>query len=95
MESGSTGNPRGFHCLEQGDLQEMFRRFKNMYYGCITVPVQTLSTAAVGETTYDHLTLTLTLTRTLWDDQCLDAVACEGSRLIRATWFLCVEILLR
>ena len=26
--------------------------------------------------------LTLTLTRTLWGDLCLDAVACEGSRLI-------------
>ena len=25
------------------------------------------------------VTLTLTLTRTLWGDQCLDAVACEGS----------------
>ena len=28
-------------------------------------------------------TLTLTVTRTLWGDLCLDAVACEGSRLIR------------
>ena len=28
-------------------------------------------------------TLTLTLTLTLWRDLCLDAVACEGSRLIR------------
>ena len=27
-------------------------------------------------------TLTLTLPRTLWGDLCLDAVACEGSRLI-------------
>ena len=26
---------------------------------------------------------TRTLTRTLWGDLCLDAVACEGSRLIR------------
>ena len=31
----------------------------------------------------DHPTLTRTLTRTLWGDQCLDAVACEGSRSIR------------
>ena len=37
------------------------------------------------------LTLTLTLTRTLWGDQCLDAVACEGSRLIRPTRTLCLE----
>ena len=29
------------------------------------------------------LTLTLTVTLTLWGDLCLDAVACEGSRLIR------------
>ena len=28
-------------------------------------------------------TITLALTLTLWGDQCLDAVACEGSRLIR------------
>ena len=34
----------------------------------------------------DHPTRTLTrsLTRTLWGDLCLDAVACEGSGLIRA-----------
>ena len=31
----------------------------------------------------DHPTLTLTVTRTLWGDLCLDTVACEGSRLIR------------
>ena len=30
----------------------------------------------------DHPTRTLTRTRTLWDDLCLDAVACEGSTLI-------------
>ena len=29
-------------------------------------------------------TLTLSLTRTLWGDLCLDAVACKGYRLIRA-----------
>ena len=36
---------------------------------------------------------TQTLTRVLWGDQCLDAVACEGSitRLIRPTWMLCLE----
>ena len=32
---------------------------------------------------YPTLTLTLTVTRTLWGDLCLDAVTCEGSRLIR------------
>ena len=37
-------------------------------------------------------TLTRTLARTLlWSDQCLDAVAREGSRLIRPTWMLCLE----
>ena len=36
-------------------------------------------------------TLSLALTRTLWGDRCLDAVACEGSRLIRPTWMLCLE----
>ena len=36
-------------------------------------------------------TLTLTRTRTLMSDQCLDAVACEGSRLIHPTWILCLE----
>ena len=30
----------------------------------------------------DRPTRTLTLTLTLWGDLCLDAVACEGSRLI-------------
>ena len=38
-------------------------------------------------------TLTLISTRTLWSGQCLDAVACEVSRLIRPTWMLCLEIL--
>ena len=38
-------------------------------------------------------TLALALTRTQWDDQCLDAVACEISidRLIRPAWMLCLE----
>ena len=38
-------------------------------------------------------TLTLTLTQTLWSNQRLDAVASEGSRLIRPTWMLCLETL--
>ena len=36
------------------------------------------------------LTRTLTLIGTLWGDQCLDAVACEGSRLIRPARVLCL-----
>ena len=42
---------------------------------------------------HPNLTLTLILTRTEWSDQCLDAVACEGSysRLIRPTRMLCLE----
>ena len=36
-------------------------------------------------------TLTLSLTLTLWGDVCLDAVACEGSRLIRPARMLCLE----
>ena len=44
----------------------------------------------------DHLTLTLTLlrinlTQTLWGDQCLDVVACEGSRSIRPARVLCLK----
>ena len=34
-----------------------------------------------------------TRTRRLWSNQCLDAVACEGSRLIHTTWMLCLKIL--
>ena len=34
---------------------------------------------------------TLTLTRTPWGDQLLDAVACEGYRLIRPARMLCLE----
>ena len=32
--------------------------------------------------------------RTLWGDQCLDAVACEGFRLVRPAWMMCLEILI-
>ena len=39
----------------------------------------------------DHPTLTLTLTRTPWGDQCWDAVACEGSRSIRPARMLWLE----
>ena len=55
-----------------------------------------MSTAAVAKTKLrdcDHSTRTLTLTliRTLWSDQCVDAVACKGSRLIWPMWLLCLE----
>ena len=45
------------------------------------------------EPKFDHpaRTLTLTLTRTLWGYQCLDAVAYKISRLIRPAWILCLE----
>ena len=46
-------------------------------YICMGVLAVTL------EAGYPTRTLTLTVTRTLWGDLCLDAVACEGSRLIR------------
>ena len=41
----------------------------------------------------DHPTRTLNLTLTPWGDQCLDAVACKGSGLIRPAWVLCLGIL--
>ena len=34
---------------------------------------------------------TRTRTRTLWGELCLDAVACEGCRLIQPTRMLCLE----
>ena len=37
---------------------------------------------------------TQTLIGILWGGQCLDAVACECSRLIRSIWLLCAERLL-
>ena len=97
----STEKPERLHYLEQGDLHEKFPRFNNIYYCCTLLYQYRHCRRPPWEKRkiryYDHLTLTLTLTltRTLWGDQCLDAVACEGSRLIRATWFLCVERLLR
>ena len=39
--------------------------------------------AVVPDADHPTRTITLALTLTLWGDQCLDAVACEGSRLIR------------
>ena len=40
--------------------------------------------AAAFDADHPTRTLTLTVSRTLWGGLCLDAVACEGSRLIRS-----------
>ena len=99
-ESVPTENPRRFQYLEHDDLQENFPRFNNMcttavllcqYRHCRRPPWEKRKIRD-----YDHSTLTLTLTLigTLWGDQCLDAVACEGSRLIWPIWLLCLERLL-
>ena len=65
-------------------------------YRCVLVPhhVPTPTRGMTGRATADHptRTLTLTLIGTLWGDQCLDAEACEGSRLIGSTWMLCSEL---
>ena len=47
--------------------------------------------AVVPKADHPTPTLTLTLTWTLWRDQCLDAMACEGSRSIRPARVLCLE----
>ena len=96
-ESVPTENPRRFHYLEQGDLQEKFPRFNNMcvtavllyqYRRCRPLPWEKRQICD-----NDHSTRTLihTLIGMLWGDQCLDAVAREGSRLIRPIWLLCLE----
>ena len=38
-ETVPTETPRNYHYFEEGDLQEMFPRFNNMYYCCIVVRV--------------------------------------------------------
>ena len=47
--------------------------------------------AVVSKADHPTLTLSLTLPRTLWGDQCFDAVACEGSRSICPARVLCFE----
>ena len=49
-ETVPTKNPRRYHYLEQGDLQEKLLKFIKMYHCCIAVRVQTSSTATVGKT---------------------------------------------
>ena len=63
--------------------------------GSISVPHMGVTTRTPSFVVYYEVnryhptrTLTLTLTRTLWGDQCLDAAACEGSRLIGPIWWL-------
>ena len=91
-----TENTRYFHYLKQGDLQAKFPRF-NMcitavllyqYRHCRRPPWQKRNICD-----YHHSTraLTQTLVGMPCSDQCLDAVACEGSRIIRPTWLLYME----
>ena len=95
-ESVPTENSRRFHYLEQGDLKKSSQGLTTriaavllyQYTHCRRPPWKKRKIRY-----FDHSTrtVTLTLTRTLWGDQCLDAVAWEDSRLIRAIWLLCLE----
>ena len=96
-ESVPTENPRRFQYLEHDDLQENFPRFNNMcttavllcqYRHCRRPPWEKRKIRD-----YDRSTRTLTqiLIGMLWCDQCLDAVTCEGFRLIRPIWLLYLE----
>ena len=94
-------NPGRFHCLEQGDLQETFTRFNmciTAVYCCTSIDIIIDGRRRKNEKYVIMTTLdpnpTQTLIGMLWGDQCLDAVACKGSRLIRPIWLLCVERLL-
>ena len=97
-----TENPGRFHYLEQGDLQEKFPRFNNMcitaVYCCTSLDIIVDGRRGKNEKYVIMTTLdpnpTQTLIGMLWGDQWSDAVACEGSRLIRPIWLLCVERLL-
>ena len=99
-ESAPTENPRHFHYLEQGYLQETSPRFDNM---CITAVLlyqcrhrrrPLWEERKVRDSDHSTRTLTKTLIRMLWGKQCSDTVACEGSRLIRPVWLLCCERIL-
>ena len=94
-----TENPGRIHYLEQGDLQEKFPRFNLtcvlLLYCCTSIGIivdgrRGKNKKSLIMTTLDP-NLTQTLSRMRWGEQCLDAVACEGSRLIRPLWLLCVE----
>ena len=93
----SDGKPEALSSFRaKGDLQEKFPRF-NMcitavllyqYRHCRRPPWQKRNICD-----YHHSTraLTQTLVGMPCSDQCLDAVACEGSRIIRPTWLLYME----
>ena len=92
-----TENPGRFHYLEQGDLQEMFQGLTCVLllycctsrHHCRRPPWEKRK---IRDMTTVDPNPTQTLIGMLWGDECfLDAVGCEGSRLIRPMWLLCVE----
>ena len=95
-----TENPGRFHYLEQSDLQEKFPRFNMCITAVLLYQYRHYNNIVDGRRAKNEkyvimITLdpnpTQTLIGMLWGDQCLDAVACDGSRLIRPIWLLCVE----
>ena len=89
---GSDGKPEVFSLFRARPSSRKFPRFNNMcitsvllyqYRHCRRPPREKRK-----ERDYDHSTRTLILTliETLWGDQYLDSVACEGSRSIRPIW---------
>ena len=92
---GSDGKPEVFSLFRARPSSRKFPRFNNMcitsvllyqYRHCRRPPREKRK-----KRDYDHSTRTLILTliETLWGDQYLDSVACEGSRSIRPIWLLC------
>ena len=86
-----------FHILEHFDLQEKFPSFDNMcitavllyqYRHCRPSPWEKRKIRDYDRSTR---TLTHTLTGMPWGGQCLNAVSCEGSSLIRSIWLLSLE----
>ena len=97
-ELSPTVYPGRFQCLEQGDLQEKLQMFNNMcitavllYHSIDIVDGRRGKKRKIRDYDCSTRTLTLTLIGTLWGDQCLDAVACGGARLIRPIWLVCLE----
>ena len=95
-----TEGSRRFHYFDQGGPPETFLRFNDM---CITAAMlyqyRHCGRPPWGKRKtrdYDHSSRTRTqsLVGMLVGDQCLDDVACEGSRLIPPLWLVCSEILL-
>ena len=89
-----TGVPNAYSQFVLLCSTEYAPTWKIITYYCVLVPhhVPTQTRGMTVVLTAEHPTRTLT--GTLWGDQCLDAVACEGStgvrRLIRPTWMLCL-----